>query len=326
MSVLTQVGVRVRILVIDDASSDDTAIVGRALEDKHPEVEFRSHAVNQRHIATYNEGLIDWSRNEYCVLLSADDMLAPGSLERAVRIMEADRSIGMVYGNAIHFKEESELPTKISRRSGVMRFDGQEWLRMRCRAGYNVITSPEVVVRGDIQRRVGGYRPELPHSGDLEMWLRIAAVSNIAYVRGTPQAFYRVHARSMQRTQFHGSLVDLVERRAAFESFVNRYCGEREDRDRLQEISGRALAKEALWDACRLYDHDNAESNEIDALLSFAQTAFPGASSLSEFNALQRRKRLGSVFCNRTQLFFVPSMIRSASRRFLKWRLKRIGV
>ena len=48
-------------------------------------------------------------------------------------------------------------------------------------------------MRGSVQRAVGGYSPELPHAGDLEMWLRIAAVSDIAYVRRVPQAFYRVH-------------------------------------------------------------------------------------------------------------------------------------
>ena len=325
-SVLRQSDVNVRILIIDDCSPDNTAEMGQALADRYPQVEFRRHAINKRHIATYNEGLIDWSRSEYSVLLSADDMLAPGSLGRAVRIMEADPNIGMVYGRAVHFYEESELPVRVAKSHGSVRFKGSDWLKKRCAAGYNVITSPEVVVRGSVQRAVGGYRPELPHSGDLEMWLRIAAVSDIAYVRGAPQAYYRVHAASMQRTQFQGSFVDLVERRAAFESLFIRHTGEIADRESLREAAGRALAREALWDACRLYDHNRAEQNHIDALVSFAAGAYAKALSLPEFAALRRRRSLGGAFCHRTQLFIVPAAMRRAAGWLRKRRWEQIGV
>ncbi len=325
-SVLSQCDVNVRILVIDDTSPDNTMEVGHALSEQYSQVEFRRHPVNKGHIATYNEGLIDWSRSKYTMLLSADDMLAPGSLSRAVRIMEADSSVGMVYGRTIHFCTEDELPPHIIRSRGKILYEGREWLRKRCGAGYNVITSPEAVVRGSVQRAVGGYRPELPHSGDLEMWLRIAAVSNIAYVRGAPQAFYRVHAASMQRTQFQGSLVDLVERKAAFESFFDRHPGEIADRESLREMARRALAREALWDACRLYDHNRVKQDHIEALVDFAKSVYDNASSLPEFAALKRRKRLGGAFCHRTQVFIAPAAIRWVGRWWRKRRWHSCGV
>src|SRR5580658_4239604 len=103
-SVLSQSDVHVRVLVIDDASSDDTPVIGRELENCNRTVKFERHEVNKGHIATYNEGLLGWSTADYTVLLSADDLLTPGSLGRAVRVMEADKSIGMVYGRTIHFE------------------------------------------------------------------------------------------------------------------------------------------------------------------------------------------------------------------------------
>ena len=42
------------------------------------------------------------------------------------------------------------------------------------------MSTPSAIVRTSAQHRVGGYRPELPHSGDLEMWLRLAAVGSVA--------------------------------------------------------------------------------------------------------------------------------------------------
>ena len=313
-SILTQADVDVRVLVIDDASSDETAQVGAELAAADCRVEFRRHEVNRGHIATYNEGLLNWSTSDYCVLLSADDILTPGSLGRAVSIMDADPKIGMVYGPTVHFRDEREFPKFTPGAWDVSKWSGAEWLERRCRAGHNVITSPEVVVRGSIQRAVGGYNPELPHAGDLEMWLRIAAVSDIAYVRGVPQAFYRVHSASMMRSKYTGQLLDLCQRKAVFEFFLKHY-GNNGNRKHLHDEARRALAREALWDACRAYDHNELEERKAKDLVEFAQTTYPTYATLPEFRALERRRCLGPVLCNRTQLFFLGAL----TRRIKQW-------
>src|SRR5712691_9822439 len=76
-SVLSQEGVDVRVLIMDDASTDATQSVGRRLA-ADPRVEYRRHEVNRGHIATYNEALALLT-GEYCVILSADDLLTSGS-------------------------------------------------------------------------------------------------------------------------------------------------------------------------------------------------------------------------------------------------------
>jgi len=317
--------VAVRLLVIDDASCDDTAQIGEELAATDRRIEFLRHKTNKGHIATYNEGLIGWSTGKYTVLLSADDMLAPGSLSRAVRIMDSDEKIGMVYGRAIHFEQEAELPTIFTAERGHVRFAGADWLKARCKAGYNVISSPEVVVRRSVQHTVGGYRPELPHAGDLEMWLRIAAVSDIAYVRGLPQAFYRVHRASMFRTQYQTGLLDLHQRKAAFDSFFlhHRNVGAGKP---LCDWANRALAREALWDACRAYDHNRVNEAHILELTEFARTTYANAVSLSEYAALRRRRILGPVVCNRTQLFLATAAARRLQRWYRRRRRERVGI
>ena len=325
-SVLAQSDVSVRVLVIDDASQDDTPQLGKALAACDNRVEFRRHKVNIGHIATYNEGLLDWSTADYTVLLSADDLLAPGSLSRAVRIMEEDHRIGMVYGPTIHFKQESELPKGATQKLAYNRWSGSEWLEHRCRAGYNVITSPEVVVRGSVQRAVGGYRTELPHAGDLEMWLRIAAVSDVAYVRHSPQAYYRVHPASMIRTVYRGSFLDLRQRKDAFDAFFQYHRYVIACADRLYEWANRALAREALWDACRAYDRNQVETSNAQELVEFAMTTYGAASSLPEYSALRRRQALGPILCSRTQVFAAPALVRKVQRWALKQRWKRKGI
>jgi glycosyltransferase involved in cell wall biosynthesis len=317
-SVLAQQGVDVRVLIIDDASSDKTPDVGSELASADQRVQFRRHEVNRGHIATYNEGLLGWSTADYCVLLSADDMLAPGSLRRATHIMNADPSIGMVYGRPFYFHDEAVLSRISSRERGCTRWSGAEWLEGRCRAGHNVIASPEVVVRGSVQRAVGGYCKDLPHVADFEMWLRIAAVSDIAYVRGVPQAFYRRHASSM--TSHRTQLIDLNERRNAFETFFKHYRDRIVGAEILRSLADRALAREALWAACRAYDHNQVEQRLASELIAFALETCPQATSLPEYAALRRRQRLGPVVCKRTQVFAVPAMARRM-RKWLWWRL-----
>lgn len=325
-SVLSQPDVDVRVLVIDDASSDESAQVGQELAAEYKALTFRRHVENKGHIATYNEGLLGWSTADYTVLLSADDLLAPGSLSRAVKVMEEDKSVGMVYGPTVHFAQESELPTVKTSAFTHTQWSGAEWLKTRCRAGYNVITSPEVVVRGSIQRSVGGYDPALPHAGDLEMWLRIAAVSNIAYVRRVPQAFYRVHGKSMMRTVYKGSFLDLRQRKGVFDSFFENHRSTLKDSVLLKEMADRALAKEALWDACRAYDRNEVELCLADELEQFAMETYTEARNLPEYAALLRRRQLGPKLCHRTQVFAAPAIVRRVQRWALKERWKRNGV
>jgi glycosyltransferase involved in cell wall biosynthesis len=326
-SIISQEGVSLRVLIIDDASSDDTPNVGRALASSNPCIEFRRHEKNKGHIQTYNEGLLEWSTADYAVLISADDLLTPGCLSRAVGIMNADESIGMVYGRPFYFQTDNDLPTVNKRlECRYTHWSGAAWLEGRCRAGHNVISSPEVVVRGRVQRAVGGYRPELPHAGDLEMWLRIAAVSNIAYVRGVPQAFYRVHQGSMFRTTYKGYLVDLKQRKCAFNMFFAKHQHMIADADRLNDLSNRALAREALWSAYRAYDRDEVKEAEAEELAEFAEATYRDTSSLSEYAALRRRRRLGARFCHRTQVFAGTAAVKRARKWLLQQRWKREGV
>lgn len=80
-SVLTQDIQNLRVLVIDDASNDNSAEIAAQLASEDPRVEVSIHRSNRGHIATYNEG-IDWASSDYFLLLSADDLLAPGSSAR----------------------------------------------------------------------------------------------------------------------------------------------------------------------------------------------------------------------------------------------------
>lgn len=210
-SALDQEGVVVDVVVVDDASTDDSRAVAARLAAADSRVTVVAHAVNQGPVATFNDGLARAS-GEFLVRLDADDLLTPGSLARAVAVARAYPSVGLVYGHPLHFTDAR--PTPRSRVRGWTVWPGRRWLRDRCVDGYNVITSPEVLMRRSVVTAVGGQRP-LAHTHDMEMWLRLAAFADVAYVAGADQAWHRDHPASLSAREVDDA-TDFRERVAAY--------------------------------------------------------------------------------------------------------------
>lgn len=316
-SVLDQEGVDVRVLVIDDASTDDSAEVARRLAAQDDRVEVRVHAVNRGHIATYNEGLLEWADGDYSVLISADDLLTPGSLARAAAVLVDNPSVGFVYGHAAWWQDDTPLPAARVEPTGVTVWSGLEWLRTVSRLGHTVISSPEVVVRTSLQQQIGGYRPDLPHTGDVEMWMRFAVHGDVAFIKGVDQAFYRIHGRQM--TQDRVLLVDLMQRKAAYDALFDEHGHRIPNADGLRRSASRVMAKEALWRACRAYERRRMATTPIGDLVDFACTAYPETSRLPEYWGLRWRRRVGPQICPYLQ----PIMVSAVHRRVriaLLWR------
>jgi hypothetical protein len=243
-SILDQPGVDVDVLIIDDASPDGSAEVAHRLAGQDARVRVVAHERNAGHIATYNEGLA-LATGQYTLLLSADDLLTPGALARAAAAFEAHPGVGLVYGDRIPL-EGDVLPAPRTDAAAWRVWPGRDWFAQVCRLGRNVVASPEVVVRTEVQRRVGGYRADLPHSGDLEMWLRVAARSDVARVLGADQAYYRQHPASMSRSIYYPRLMaDLEGRRDAFGSVLGELPAGSWAR-RCRADAARALADDAL--------------------------------------------------------------------------------
>ncbi|QDG61808.1 glycosyltransferase family A protein [Pseudarthrobacter sp. NIBRBAC000502771] len=216
-SIISQPQVTTNVHILDDASTDGSVATAEQMVSRYPNVRLSRHTDNRGHIATYNEGLSQVD-SDYVVLLSADDMLAPGSLSRAAALMEANPQVGLVYGHPQAFTTSPHAGRTKSRHWSV--WPGPSWISAQFRRGLGIIASPEAVVRTSIQHRVGYYRPELPHSGDLEMWLRIADVASVGRINGVDQAYRRVHNDSMMQTSYGNLLTDLEERVRAYKTFL----------------------------------------------------------------------------------------------------------
>jgi glycosyltransferase involved in cell wall biosynthesis len=320
-SILDQTGVEVRVLIVDDCSPDDTPDVGRQLAAADERVTYRRHERNAGLIPTANEGL-EWAADsDYVVIISADDLLLPGALQRATSVMEDNPEVGLVYGRAVQFADGEAAPsgpawagTRIWSDEGWIRlplsrpdrwrgtkiWSGREWIEIRCRSGHGCISSPEAVVRTSVQRRAGFYDPDAGHMSEVNMWLRVAAISDVAYLKGVGQALYRIHTESMSRTMLtdaSGPLIEISDRRTAFERFFDGPGAELSEAERLRETLRRTLARQALWRASRAYDRGtvgDTAGNSAEDLVAFALETYPPARRLREWWGLRLRRRIGA--------------------------------
>jgi glycosyltransferase involved in cell wall biosynthesis len=260
-SVLGQHGCEIRILIIDDASTDDSLAIARSIAAADARVRVLAHERNRGHIATYNEG-IEWLSADYMLLLSSDDMLAPGAFARALTLMEADRSIGFVYGTSVRFAVEADIAAASDRigracQAAASVDDGIVLIRRLCSDPVNRIETATAVVRTSLQKRVGGYRPEIPHSGDMEMWLRLAAQGKVGFVPAV-QAFTRIHANNMHFSyKANRDLEDFRQRRLVFRTFFAEAGRDLDERRALEANAYLSLAEEMLWAAARAFDEDD---------------------------------------------------------------------
>jgi hypothetical protein len=286
-SALSQEGVDVEVIVVDDASTDGSAAVAWRLASVDPRVTVVHHKVNQGHIATYNDGL-SRAGGRYVTLLSADDLIAPGALARATALMEAHPRVGLVYGLP---KDFTDQPPRVAPRERTVWtvWGGRSWIALACARGRNFILSPEVVMRTEAVLSVGAYSATLPHSGDLEYWLRAAASWDVGRINGPVQAYYRVHGANMHQTHFSAAAVDLRHRLDAFRVLEDpRFPCSPEKRAKQLQRAKRALSKEAA----QLGLQEVTRGGSVEAateLRKFIECLHDVPGNIHRANALQAR-------------------------------------
>ncbi|HYI33578.1 MAG TPA: glycosyltransferase family 2 protein [Glaciibacter sp.] len=254
-SVLGQAGVRARVIIVDDCSTDGSLQVAERLAREDPRVSVIAHAVNAGHIRTYNDGFAA-VETRYVTLVSADDLVAPGALGRATTLMEANVGVGMVYGQPIEFSDAPPTTDRDGRAPLTWTvWRGHEWIRLASIRGRCFILSPEVVMRTDAVREIGGYNVDLPKSGDLEYWLRTASRWDVGRVNGRVQAYYRQHARNMHAVTLPSMTADIRHRLLSFAYLVgDEFAHVSDQGDLFYGKARNALAREATVLAIRGLD------------------------------------------------------------------------
>jgi glycosyltransferase involved in cell wall biosynthesis len=192
-SLLAQSFTSLEVIVIDDASTDNTAeILERYAAERR--VRVYRHSQNIGHIATYNEGL-GMARGEFIGLLSADDLcLRADAVARQVALFDADSQVGFVYAPQVFIDEKDQVTQVWGSHAEDGIHEGLDLFRRLVFGNFVPASGP--LVRATAHDEIGYYDERLPHAADWDLWLRLAARYRVGYVADTVFG-YRRHQTNM---------------------------------------------------------------------------------------------------------------------------------
>lgn len=195
-SVLAQTALPGEVIVVDDASTDDTA--SRLQRYAGDRVQVRRLPECGGGSRARNLG-IDAARGDWVAFLDSDDEWRPEKLERQLARLDAPDGPGLsvVYCRRIMRDHLSgrEVPVRSPLREGNV-FPA-------LLSGWEVSTSQVMVTRAALTQ-VGGFDPALPGSQDYDLWLRLAAAGHL--FGGVPEALTVKHAHLVSQMSADPSL------------------------------------------------------------------------------------------------------------------------
>lgn len=288
-SVLGQGIERLRVLIIDNASADDSVEVARRLAARNGNVELVVHDTNLGPHASFNEG-VDWARAKYFMVLCADDLLAPKSLARMIAILEKHPEASFAYGTDVHWHDGYPAPARsVSDDPVCWRVRGGDaFILERCRSPERYIAAGMVLVRTRAHKAAGHYRDALPHTDDFEMLLRLACLGSVAETQAVV-GIKRMHADNRTQGFLAERSRDLAERRAALESFFAREGAALPDAARLLDLGLRSIAERAYW--CAVKDVAHGRLGAAVELFTLAFRLAPRFALLPPLSYLRRMER-----------------------------------
>jgi glycosyltransferase involved in cell wall biosynthesis len=271
-SVLSQGVEDVRILILDNASTDDSVEIARQLAAQDPRIEVRMRETNLGLMATFNEG-VDWASSPYFMIICADDLSVPGALTRAMSFMDKNPNVGFIVGQELEHRQGDPLPHIDPSSPSEWRVSsGHDFLWERCREPASYLALGTMVVRTSVQKKAKHYKAHLTHTEDVEMMLRLACYGDVAETSAV-QGIRRLHGLNLSNQHVTDRKSDLVYRKAAFDSFLDDQSKLLHDAEQLRKTVNRNIAGRAFrWSARAL---QSGHLGEAWDLIKYATSVSP---------------------------------------------------
>ena len=214
---------QIEIVVVDDASSDETAEVCKSING----INYVRVERNQGVAGARNIGLVA-SSGDYLSFLDDDDLRLPGSIDQQVRILDQSPEAALVYAQAI---PEDPDGTRRSAFPAVCPQGDILWqLLIR-----NFIPSGSVVFRRACLTQIGLLDDSIPGIDDWDLWIRIVERFPVVAV-ATPVIVWRQStATSAQGSSDSVALIERGRRRF------------REEWVRLARVAGAGAEAKTAW-------------------------------------------------------------------------------
>ena len=291
MTVLTQDAPNIRLLIIDNASTDGSQAIAKRLAEQVSRVSILLNERNQGYHDSYNRA-VAWAKADALVILDADDLLVPGCLARGLKIMAENPNVAFTYGVEGRLTDQHLDPSRLDiPRTHWNIITGEAFIRRTCRDSYCDIGAPTVIRRTAAQKRAGLFRQSLLRTCDFEMYLRLALQGDVASTKRL-QGIRRIHAAQLSAPYVEQPTSDFTEHEAAFESFFLHEGASLADAQALRWLARRKLGDYAYWHAIASLMRGRPGADES---FQFAAARRQSPKLIPPFGFLFRRRWLRSA-------------------------------
>ena len=182
-SVLNQTYKDFEIIVVDDASEDDTEQVVAAFGE--PRIRYFRHETGKGDGGARNTGIAH-ARGDYIGFLDDDDQWLPEKLALQIAVLENSQArVGGVYTGHFDISGSDGRITNVS--YPIRRGDLSQYALIE-----SCIITSCVLLRKECFEKVGLFDESIPYCNDRDMWIRIAQSFQFEYIK-QPLVKYRVH-------------------------------------------------------------------------------------------------------------------------------------
>jgi len=195
-SVLAQTLSDIEIIIVDNASTDDTQEAVRGINDGR--IRYIRHETNLGGPAARNTGIKN-AKASYIALLDDDDEWMPRKLEKQVQKFQQNRPpVGLIYVGSEIYNENTKKVQDIN----YPQFRGNVYERLLLSTIIGSCSS--VLVKKECFQKVGMFDEELTSCQDWDMWLRIAGKYEFDFV---PDVLARINEHGSQISTDYAALI-----------------------------------------------------------------------------------------------------------------------
>jgi glycosyltransferase involved in cell wall biosynthesis len=185
-------------VVVNDGEEDGTGTVVRDLGD--PRIRYVCDGRRRGQFANFNRAVLEVMRHDvdFVRLLCADDVLYPYDLADMLRVFTQHPRVGLVATHYDGIDAQGRLLFQVDMaRFGDRVMRGREYLLKGVAVGNTIGGPSSVAVRREAIETAGLFDTRVNHSGESDLWHRVAAHWDVAWVGHRPGIRYRFHDASI---------------------------------------------------------------------------------------------------------------------------------
>lgn len=183
-SVLNQTYKNIELIVINNASSDNSHNVITEITDKNPSIKYIKFTETVSSTKAFNHGFKN-SKGTYLIDLSADDVLLEDFIEKQVNFFaQQNDNVGLIFGNAYHINEygtRTKPYFEVDEQNKVTDLLLHNTNYVRLLSGGIVMCSVASMITRKHFELLKGYNEELFFE-DLDYWLRLSRLYEIKFL------------------------------------------------------------------------------------------------------------------------------------------------